>query len=485
MNRAISSISWLFFGQIGRIASQLLGVSIIARLLTPADFGVIAIALTISNLAGLLRDMGTGPAAIRSPDGSEQFLGGIYSVQLIISLILASVLLLLAGPLAAFYQIDALERILVIFSVVFPLSALGGVHLIVLERSQRYRDISAIDLLSYVGGLLVTVSLASAGIGVESLAAQAVASAALQTYLQRRAAGMVLRPTHPRYATSATGGSLAVTSFHLMNYVVRNSDTAVAGRLASADFVGAYSMAGRIAQMPTQLIGMLVSRVSVPLLSAEGFDSNTLARNAERMIISTFLASALACLNLVALRQTVTGILFGAQWLESVPPQLAWLLPAAALTSTTAVVVGVMTAFGATVALTRTGVLSAIAHVVALVVGLSVDMRWLPAAIFLSALMSFAIALFNLRVVQADREIYPLRVMSLAPVTLLLITSAIWSDTLLLTAKGPEIPRALSRELIEAISITLILLTASYWQWRSWLSRSFSNLESASTRKAS
>ena len=133
MSRVLSSVSWLFFGQVGRIASQLVGVSVIARLLTPADFGVIAIALMVSNLAGLLRDMGTGPAAIRSPDGSARFLGGIYSVQLVIGLILAAALLLLAQPLASFYRVDALERVLIIFSVVFPLSALGGVHLIVLK----------------------------------------------------------------------------------------------------------------------------------------------------------------------------------------------------------------------------------------------------------------------------------------------------------------------------------------------------------------
>lgn len=483
MSRVLSSVSWLFFGQVGRIASQLVGVSVIARLLTPADFGVIAIALMVSNLAGLLRDMGTGPAAIRSPDGSARFLGGIYSVQLVIGLILAAALLLLAQPLASFYRVDALERVLIIFSVVFPLSALGGVHLIVLERAQRYRDISAIDLLAYVGGLLVAVALASAGIGVESLAAQAVVSAALQTILQRRAAGMVLRPTHPRHARSAAGGSLAVTSFHLMNYVVRNSDTGVAGRLASADFVGAYSMAGRIAQMPTQLIGMLVSRVSVPMLSAEGLDRDTLAHNAQRMIAGTLLASALVCLVLVALRQTVTALLFGAQWLDSVPPQLVWLLPAAALTSTSAVVVGVMTAFGATVALTRTGVLSAIAHALALLAGLSVDVRWLPASILASALMALGIALLQLRAVQADRTMSPVRLMPLVPVVLLLVACALWSDTLLLAAAGSDPVRPIGLELLEAGAVALLLSALAAGQWRAWGRRPTLDPESASERK--
>jgi PST family polysaccharide transporter len=364
--------------------------------------------------------------------------------------------------------------------MVFPLSALGGVHLIVLERAQRYREISAIDLLGYVGGLLVAVMLAGADVGVESLAAQAIATTAIQTVLQRRAAGMLIRPTDPRYARSAFGGSLAVTSFHLMNYVVRNSDTGVAGRLASADFVGTYSMAGRIAQMPTQLIGMLVSRVSVPMLSAEGLDPDTLAHNAQRMIVGTLLASALVCLVLLALRQILTTLLFGEQWLSSVPPQLVWLLPAAALTSTTAVVVGVMTAFGATVALTRTGVFSAIAHGLALLVGLSVDVHWLPVSVLLSALIALGIALHQLRAVQANRSISPVRLMPMVPVVLLLIACVLWNDTLLRATEGILPARHLRLEMFEACAVVLLVSGLAAAQWRIWRHRPTLNPELAS-----
>lgn len=215
-----------------------------ARLLTPADFGVVAIALVISNLAGLLRDMGTGPVAIRSEDGSRGLSRRhLHRPARWIACALSVVLALLSRPLADFYGNAVLERVLVILSLVFPMSALGGVHLIVLERAQRYRDIALIDLLACVTGLLVAIGLAVAGVGAESLALQAVASAAVQAALQRRAARMPIRPCHPRHARAAFGGCVAVTAFHLTNYIVRNSDAAIAGRLAGADFVGAYSIA--------------------------------------------------------------------------------------------------------------------------------------------------------------------------------------------------------------------------------------------------
>lgn len=482
MSHLLSNFSWLFLSQIGRIVTQMLGLAIIARILTPADFGVIAIAFAVSNLAGLFRDMGTGPAAIRSSDGSSEFLGGIYTVQLFISLIVGGILLLASRPLANFYSIDSLASVLVVFALVFPLSALGGVHLIVLERAQRYRDISAIELLSYTGGLLAAILLARAGFGVVCLAAQAVVNSGIQTMLVRRAAGIVLRPRHPRHARSALGGSLAVASFHLMNYLVRNSDIAVAGRMATVDFVGTYSMSCRIAQIPTQLIGMLVSRVSIPMLSAVHADRGATSRTAESIIVGSLLTCTAVCIVLLAMRQTVTSIFFGAQWLGSVPQQLVWLLPAAAFTSTTAVTVGVMTALGATRSLTWTGVFSAVAHVVALVGCLSVAVSWLPVAILLSALIGVVISLIHLRMVQSTQAMAPIRVMGLLPTTFLLLVCTFWQDTLL-SGRAAESVRSLGQELTEGAGMLLLLFATSSAYWREWWARRSSNQISAQLRK--
>ena len=468
MKRAFSNVSWLFVSQVGRIVTQLVGVSVIARLLTPADFGVIAIALMVSNLAGLLRDMGTGPAAIRSQDGSPLFLGGIYSVQLMISIVLAAVILLLALPMAQFYRIESLASVLVLFAVVFPLSALGGVHLIALERAQRYREISMIELFSYAVGLAVAVVLARMGLGVESLAYQAVTNALVQTVLMRRVAAVRIVPTHPRHARSAASGSAAVSSYHLLNYVVRNSDTALAGRLAPPDFVGAYSMANRIAQMPAQLIGMLVSRVSVPMLSGNGLSRQEQSRNVENLVGLALLVSAAVCLLLVSLRQHITELVFGAQWLTIVPPQLVWLLPAAALTSTTAVLVGVMTALGAKRQLTSTGVLSAACHLGILTGVIFIDIKWLPSAILLSAIASFALAVLHLRALQNEQGLQPLRFLFLIPVVPL-IAYPVWQDTMLFFGKAGT--RALRTEITESAVTIAVLLACSLWQWREWVER--------------
>lgn len=468
MKRAFSNVSWLFVSQVGRIVTQLVGVSVIARLLTPADFGVIAIALMVSNLAGLLRDMGTGPAAIRSPDGSALFLGGIYSVQLMISIVLAAVILLLALPMAQFYRLDSLASVLVLFAVVFPLSALGGVHLIALERAQRYREISMVELFSYAVGLAVAVMLARAGLGVESLAYQAVVNALVQTVLMRKVAAVRIVPTHPRHARSAASGSVAVSSYHLLNYVVRNSDTALAGRLAPPDFVGAYSMANRIAQMPAQLIGMLVSRVSVPMLSDEGLSRKEQSHNVESLVGVALLVGAAVCLVLVSLRQHITELAFGSQWLAIVPPQLVWLLPAAALTSTTAVLVGVMTALGAKKQLTSTGLLSAVCHLVILVAVISVDIKWLPSAILLSAIASFALAVLHLRSLQATDGSTPIRFICLLPVVPL-IAFPVWQDTMLFF--GELGTRVLRTEITQSAVSIAVLLLFSVLQWREWAER--------------
>lgn len=468
MRRLFSNFSWLLAGQIGRNLSQLVGISIVARLLTPADFGVVAIALVASNLAGLFRDLGTGPAAIRSTDGSALFLGGIYSVQLAVSVLLAITMLLAAQPLAALYDNTVVERVLVILASVFPITALGAVHLIVLEREQRYREVAALDLAGCIAGVAVAVALASLGVGAESLALQAVAGAAVQVVLLRRVAGNVVRPAHPRHARSAVGGALAVTSFHLTHYFVRNADIGIAGRLASIDFVGAYSMATRVAQMPTQLLGSLVARASVPALASVHTDRQVAARETERLVLVTLLASTLVCLLLSALRQTVTIVLFGAQWREAVPAMLLWLLPAAAFTSTTTAVVGVMTGLGASTSLTRTGVLSLAGHAASLCVCLAFDVSWLPLAMLLSASISLVTAVLHLQALQQQQSMAPLTLRALLPASALLLGFVVCSGSGVGGGMNVDGTRTLGRELLEAVVVSAFVIALGTGHWRRW-----------------
>jgi len=455
MKRAISNAGWLLTGHVGRVGSQLLGVSIIARILTPADYGVVAIAMVVSSLAGLLRDLGTGPAAIRSSDSSLEFYGGIYTVQLLICAFLTSFIIVASPFLSEFYNNEKLTRILLIISLIFPITALGSVHLIVLEKSQRYRVISLIEVSSYIVGLGVAVVFARMGIGAESLAYQGVANAVVQTILLRKAADIHLVPMHPKYAKSAANGSAAVSSFYFFNYIIKNSDMVVAGRLATIDFLGGYSMATRIAQMPSQAIGALLSRISVPFLSHTEIDKPELSKNISGLIEFAIFSSVGVCLVLVSFRDTITGLLFGSQWLMSVPAQLNFLLPAAALTSVASVVVGIMTAMGATTALPKIGSFSAISHVCILAVLMWISPSLLPMAIFFSCAASFIIAIHSLMLMLIEKQIYIFRASTFFPLIFIFVYPFI---ELALGHSSQILHRSLTKEIIESTGVAFLCL---------------------------
>lgn len=461
MKGVFSSASWLLLGHAGRIGSQLVGFSLIARLLTPADFGVVAIAMVVSNLAGLLRDMGTGPAAIRSADCSPAFYGGIYTLQLLISGTLALTIIAISAPLADFYRIESLQPVLVALATVFPLTALGAVHLIVLEKQERYRDVSVAELLSYLAGLLAAVILAFHGFGVESLALQAVVNAATQSLLLRRVARVRIVPGHPARARSALGGAVALTGYQLFNYLVRNADTAIAGRLAATSFVGAYSMATRVAQMPSQAIGMILSRLSVPLLSKSGLEPDQLARQVRELVNLALFASAAACLVLAALRVLLCSLLFGQQWVAIVAPQLQFLLPAAALTSVSALLVGIMTALGASSQLTRLGAVTAVVHLSAVVAALMISPQLLPTAVLLSSVCAFGFTVASTRALLRAKGVGAEPAMH--PLPLLLILAYPWFGVGFAINESTE-ARPLGPELLEAGAILLLLAIVYLWR---------------------
>ena len=472
MKRALSNASWLLLGYVGRIGSQLLGISIIARLLTRSDFGVVAIAMVVSNLAGLLRDLGTGPAAIRSRDTSAKFYGGIYTIQLAISITLAVIICLVAPILAHFYHTESLSRVLIILAMVFPITAMGSVHLITLEKAERYQVISFIEFGSYVLGLAAAVAFAKLGFGVESLAYQAVVNAVVQTFLLRWITGIVIKHAHPKHAKSAAGGSAALTSYQLCNYVIRNSDTGIAGRVATTDFIGSYSMATRISQIPAQAIGMLLSRVSIPMLSKTGQDKKTLAKEIARLVEIAVLLSAGCCLILVALRTLITGILFGPQWVDVVPSQLVYLLPAAALISVSTVLIGVIIALGATTRLTRIGILGASTHIIILVVCLSIRSQLLPLAIYLSSVASILIVSIELRLMLLKQGVLMPRIRVAIPVITIVIYPFIQR---LLSNLHNRPGRSTVGEISEAAFFTIALLLLGALQYHRWKAQSLYN----------
>ena len=318
--RAISATWWSTLEIASRYGVQLVVLVVLARLLSPTDFGLVAMLLVFTSIGALLVDAGFGTALVQrsqtnADDETTVFLyaGGIGA--------LAGLAIWLASPLiAAFFGEPHLIPLAHVVAWVLPLSGLAAVpDALLTKRLQFDRRTHAQVAASVVSGL-VAILLAWRGHGAWSIAWQAVVEALVRT------AGLWLgarwRPTG-RFSTASFRSLFGFGGYMLL---ARLLDTAfvraqalLLGRFFSAATLGYYTMAQNAQQAPANFIGTVLNRVGLPVFS-ELADQPERLRNALRMSLRLSMFLFLPCMAGLALAaEPIVTFVYGARWQPAAP----------------------------------------------------------------------------------------------------------------------------------------------------------------------
>lgn len=318
---------WLGTAQVAKMLVQLVGIGILSRLLGPSDFGMIALATVVTSLAGLLRDMGTGPAIIRTRELDHTMVDAIFWLNLIVATLVALVVFASAVPLARAFDATPLAHLLFGLALTFPVMSFGAAHQALLERESRFRVTARVDVVSYLCGMLAAVIAAYAGLGASSLVLQAIVQACLSS-LQLFVASP-WRPS-PRcdvgHLRRIFAFSSNLTLSNLVMYLQRNADSIIVGRSLGAVALGPYSLAFRIMLYPLQNISLVASKSLYPVLAMQQGEPQRLA--ATWLSSTSFVGLLTATLmgGLMALREPFVAVALGPRW-GDVAQLLLWLAP--------------------------------------------------------------------------------------------------------------------------------------------------------------
>ena len=369
---ALSNARWVAVGQAARVGVQVLGLIFLARILSPGDFGLVAMATVVANFANLVRDLGTASAVIQRETLDEVTKNTAYWFSLGTGSLLGLSIALLAPVLSAAFKAPELTGIFVVLSLTFPIASAASVHQALLERDSQFKLVARIESVSGVAGLVIAIVLANAGAGAYSLVAQTVIAAAMSTVQLWLASKW-----RPRWQWSGEAlgsiwkfsGNLA--AFNFVNYFSRNADSMIIGRFLGAGALGAYSLAYRLMLFPLQNLTIVASRALFPVMSRQQGAISEMANLYLRtlLIIATVTAPMMA--GLFALRDVFVPVVLGSQWLETIDI-VAWLAPVGFIQSLVSTVGTVFMARGRTDILFRLGVFSAVLQIAAFFIG----MRW-------------------------------------------------------------------------------------------------------------
>lgn len=383
-----ASVRWIAVAQAARFASQMLSLVVLARLLPADAYGLMAMAMTVTNFAFLFRDLGTMAAIIQRPRVPALLKHSLYWLNLGLALLLALLLAALAWPLAHAYRDPRLAAVLMALALVFPLSALASVQQALLERESRFRLLARIETLSALGGVAVALAAASHGAGVWSLVWQMLAATGLAS-LQLLWAS----PWRPRWRYSWRALRLMLdfsghfAAFQFLHYLQRNADSMLIGRLLGPALLGVYAMAFKIVLSPLQHISWVASRALVPAMSRCQHQPERLAELYQRASGMTALLTAPLMAGLYALREPFVLLVLGPAW-SALVALVPWLAALGLIQAQAAIPGAVLLAQGQARCMLRLGLLSALLQLAGFVLALRWGLPGMVAAYCVTSLLS-------------------------------------------------------------------------------------------------
>jgi len=320
--RVGNSLLWSFSGAAGCTVLEVLLLVVLARLLTPQDFGIVAAALIVVRFSSMFSQLGVGPAIIQREELLAAHVRTGVALSLLFGAACGMVVLLLAAPAAALLRIEGLRPVLEVMCLLFPVQAMSVVAHSLLQRELKFGRIALAELPAVgLGYGLTGIALAAAGWGAWALVGAHLARTALRTALliavrphplvprlDRRAARELLC-----FGTGHTGGNVAA-------YVANQAGGLVIGRWLGAAALGIYGRAHQLMVSPVVLFSKARDKVLFSTMARAQSDPGSLDDAYRRGITLTAVVVLPASVVLCVLTPELVALLLGPGWSGVVLP---------------------------------------------------------------------------------------------------------------------------------------------------------------------
>lgn len=320
--RIVGGFAWVMTGEGLKTALQLVLLFVLARLLTPHDFGVLALLMIPTGFIEIFANMGTRQALIQRPVITSDHLSTSFYLNVASGFLIWGLLVAASGPIAVFFRAPEVEALLPVMGVIFPIKALSLTSQAVLYRNLGFRKLTMIDLLGFtVGNFSVALLMAWLGYGVWALVFALVAQTTISTVAQ---IAYVRHPLCLRISPAAAkellsyGGWISVGQ--IANFLGNKGDNLIVGRYFDAAALGIYTRAFGIAMLPLNLVGSSINTVLFPAMAEAQHDSDQLRQIFSRAIAAVGMVVLPASVVAAVLANELVLVVLGAQWQEVVLP---------------------------------------------------------------------------------------------------------------------------------------------------------------------
>ncbi len=320
--RTIGAAKWRIASAFFQIIVAFPAGILLAHLLRPADFGLVALSLVIVGFISLASDLGLGAAIIQLHEPDEAHLRVALTGSVLLGISIAATVIATAPLIGRFAHTPELGAVLRLQSLVFITSGADTFARSILQRRLDFRRLYVVDVASQVvGSALVSITCALAGMGVWSLVLGNLARSAISCTLSMITANTPLRPLLARRELrQLLGFGVSVSANGAVNYIARNGDNFVVGRTLGPAALGIYSRAFNLMMMPLNYVTGAFFTTLVPVFAGLQDQQRRMGKGFLMSVqLSAIIVAPVAGVMLVAAPHLILG-LYGEKWAAAVGP---------------------------------------------------------------------------------------------------------------------------------------------------------------------
>ncbi|MBD2309512.1 lipopolysaccharide biosynthesis protein [Chroococcidiopsis sp. FACHB-1243] len=318
--KVVKGVVWSVIQHWGSQTISFAVFSLLARLLKPEEFGLVALASVFIALMEIFLDQGLSQAIVQRQQLEPEHLDSAFWANLTVGILLTICSIIFAKPIANLFNRQQLAPILQWLSLSFLLNSFSCVQQAIFHRELAFKFVAARSLLATLGAGTIGITMAVGGFGVWSLVGQKLAGALVGAVVLWSASDW-----RPRFCISVKhfqelfAFGINAIGLNAINFFNRRTDDFLIGYFLGPVALGYYTIAYRVLLVMTQLLITVTNQVALPTFSKLQAEPERLQRAFYTVTQLTSLVAFPTFIGMAVLAPEVVQILFGSQWRSSIP----------------------------------------------------------------------------------------------------------------------------------------------------------------------
>lgn len=311
---------WETVGRFSALGIQFLVTILIARVLTPAEFGVIGLLTVFISLGQILLDSGFSQALIQKKDATETDLSSVYFLNMAVGFLLYFILFFTSPYIAEFYNLPDLTNYSRVLFLIIPINSFGLIQNVIIQKELAFKKTATANVVAAILSGIVGVGMAYSGYGVWALVGQQIAVHGSRTLLY-----ILQRRWIPVFSISTVSikemfsFSMNLMFHSIVNVTMKNVYVLVIGKFFPVAQVGYYTQADKFQEISGGTLSSIVIKVSFPALVHKKEEPLYLKAAYSTIFATTtfFIAPLMVCLMVIA--EPLFRFMLTEKWLPAVP----------------------------------------------------------------------------------------------------------------------------------------------------------------------